>query len=238
MKILDKKDFMLLKKLVSLKQSQTKEFVSSFLEKFYCDIVETPEYIFAEGNIPIALIAHMDTVFEEDSNNRDFINSFDGEMWNPYGAGFDDKAGIFSIFKILEKGYLPHVIFTTDEERGSLGALKLIEDLPKHPFNDLKYLIELDRANDYDCVFYGCINQEFVDYIESFGFVQAFGTSSDVKHISYAWNIAGVNLSIGYKYQHSTEEILNINSMFETISKVEKMLEDASNLFEEFKYIT
>ena len=238
MKILDKKDFMLLKKLVSLKQSQTKEFVSNFLEKFYCDIVETPEYIFAEGNIPIALIAHMDTVFEEDSNNRDFINSFDGEMWNPYGAGFDDKAGIFSIFKILEKGYLPHVIFTTDEEKGSLGALKLIEDLPKHPFNDLKYLIELDRANDYDCVFYGCINQEFVDYIESFGFVQAFGTSSDVKHISYAWNIAGVNLSIGYKYQHSTEEILNINSMFETISKVEKMLEDVSNLFEAFKYIT
>lgn len=238
MRTLDEKDFKLMKKLVSLNQSQTKEFVAEFLEKFYSKIVETPDYIFAEGAIPIALIAHMDTYFEDDSNDRSYIyHSYEGEMWNPHGAGFDDKAGIFSIFKILEKGYLPHVIFTTDEEIGSLGALQLIEDIPKHPFNDLKYLLELDRANDFDCVFYGCNNQEFIDYIESFGFVKASGISSDVKHISYVWKIAGVNLSIGYKYQHTKDEILNYHSMFETISKVENMLNDVSNLSEPFKYM-
>ena len=237
MKILADRDFRLLKKLVSLNQCQTKQFVADFLDKKYPEVVETPDYIFAEGDIPIALIAHMDTVFDDDSKSRDFIYySLEGKMWNPNGAGFDDKAGIFSIFKIHEKGYLPHVIFTTNEEIGSQGANQLIKDIPKPPFSDLRYLIELDRANDYDCVFYDCKNQEFIEYIESFGFIKARGTSSDVRHIGFAWNVAGANLSIGYKYQHTNDEILNVNSMFETISKVEEMLKDASNICETFKH--
>ena len=236
MKILCDDDFKLLKKLISLYQRQTKEFVANLLEEYYPKVVETQDYIFAEGNIPIALIAHMDTVFEDDDNDRNFIHySLEGKMWNPHGAGFDDKAGIFSIFKILEKGYLPHVIFTTNEEIGSWGANQLVNDIPEPPFSDLKYMIELDRANDYDCVFYDCKNPEFIEYVESFGFIRAQGTSSDVKHISSAWNIAGVNLSIGYKHEHTEDEILNVNSMFETISKVEEMLKDASNISEAFE---
>ena len=230
MNILNNRDFKLLRELVSLNQSKTKDFVAKYLRDYYSDIVETPEYIFAKGNIPIALIAHMDTVFEEDGEKRDFIyQTSQGNLWNPHGAGFDDKAGVFSIFKILEEGFMPHVIFTTDEEIGSQGARKLIEDCQTHPFEDLKYLVELDRANEYDCVFYDCENEEFIEYVESFGFVTAFGTSSDVRHLSSAWDVAGVNLSIGYKYQHSTEEILNAPAMFETISKVKKMLDDVEN---------
>lgn len=237
MKILGSADFNLLKKLISLNQYQTKEFVANFLEKYYSEVVETPDYIFAEGDIPIALIAHLDTVFEDDCNDRDFIHySFEGKMWSPYGAGFDDKAGIFSILKILERGYLPHVIFTTDEEIGSIGAKILVKDMPEHPFFDLKYLIELDRQNDYDCVFYFCNNKEFMDYIESFGYIKTHGTSSDVKYISFLWDIAGVNLSIGYRNQHTEDEILDINSMFKTISKVEMMLNDVSNISTPFKH--
>lgn len=230
MNIINDGDFKLLKELISLKQHETKAFAAKFLNEHYCDIVETQEYIFARGNIPIALIAHMDTVFEGDAEKRDFIyHTSEGKLWNPNGAGFDDKAGVFAIFKIIEEGFLPHVIFTTDEEIGSQGAIKLIEDHPIHPFADLKYLVELDRANEYDCVFYDCENGDFVEYIESFGFVQTLGTSSDVRHLSRAWDVAGVNLSIGYKYQHTNEEILNAPAMFETISKVKRMLGDVEN---------
>lgn len=237
MKTLPSDDFNLLKKLVSLKQDQTMKFVADFLKSYYSEVTKTINYIFAEGDIPIALIAHTDTVFEDDPDTRDFIYySPEGKMWHPYGAGFDDKAGIFSIFKILQKGYLPHVIFTTNEEIGSIGAKRLIEDMSEYPFSDLKYMIELDRANDYDCVFYFCENQEFIDYIESFGFIKAEGTSSDVNHLSLAWNIAGVNLSIGYKNQHTQDEILNIESMFNTISKVEEMLNDIDNISEPFMF--
>lgn len=237
MKILNDNDFKLMKKLISFKQEETKEFVAGFLNKFYQGIVENEEYIFAEGNIPIALIAHMDTVFDDDGNDRNHISHYwNGKMYHPFGAGFDDKAGIFSIFKILEDGYLPHVIFTTNEEIGSLGAKKLVEDLSENSFNDLKYLIQLDRANEHDCVFYLCENREFISYVESFGFVEAFGTSTDIKHICPVWNIAGVNLSIGYKDEHTENETLDVNIMFNTISKVKEMLDDSNNLDVAFKF--
>lgn len=237
MKILNDNDYELLKKLISFDQSKTKEFVVEFLGKYYPDVVETSDYVYAEGNIPIVLLAHMDTVFEDEDFKRNHIYRYmDGTMWHPDGAGFDDKAGIFSIFKILEDGYLPHVIFTCDEELGSLGAKRLVEDFKHHPFSDLKYMIELDRANEYDCVFYLCENSQFISYVESFGFVEAFGTSSDINHICPVWNVAGANLSIGYKNQHTTDEILDINAMFDTISKVKEMLEDVGNINETFTF--
>ena len=237
MKILNENDFKLMKKLVSFNQEETKDFVAGFLDKFYPEVIETDDYMLAGGNIPIALVAHLDTVFDDDGNERNYIfRYFNGKMYHPDGAGFDDKAGIFSIFKILESGYLPNVIFTTNEEIGSLGAKKLIEDFPECPFSDLRYLIQLDREKDYDCVFYRCENKEFISYVESFGFVEAFGTSTDIKHICPVWDIAGVNLSIGYNDQHTENETLDITIMFNTISKVKEMLDDSSNVDIAFKF--
>lgn len=237
MKILNENDFKLMKKLVSFNQEETREFVAGFLDNFYQEVIETDDYILAEGNIPIALVAHLDTVFDDDGNERNFIfQYFNGNLYHPDGAGFDDKAGIFSIFKILESGYLPNVIFTTNEEIGSLGAKKLIEDFPECPFSDLRYLIQLDRENEYDCVFYLCENKEFISYVESFGFVEAFGTSTDIRHICPVWDIAGVNLSIGYNDQHTENETLDIIIMFNTISKVKEMLEESSNVDIAFKF--
>lgn len=237
MKILNENDFKLMKKLVSFNQEETREFVAGFLDNFYQEVIETDDYILAEGNIPIALVAHLDTVFDDDGNERNFIfQYFNGNLYHPDGAGFDDKAGIFSIFKILESGYLPNVIFTTNEEIGSLGAKKLIEDFPECPFSDLRYLIQLDRENENDCVFYLCENKEFISYVESFGFVEAFGTSTDIRHICPVWDIAGVNLSIGYNDQHTENETLDIIIMFNTISKVKEMLEESSNVDIAFKF--
>ena len=50
------------------------------------------------------------------------------------GYTLDDRAGVYAIIQIIEAGYKPHVIFTTDEEIGALGAQKLIEDFPECPF--------------------------------------------------------------------------------------------------------
>ena len=236
MRILNDDDYNLLSQLVFSNQNQTKGIASDFLNRFYPLIIETEDYIIAEGDIPIALVAHLDTVFDDECKEGFIYRYFNGVMWHPHGAGFDDKAGVFSIFKILKDGYLPHVIFTTDEEKGSLGAQRLVNDLNEHPFGDLKYMIELDRANEYDCVFYRCTNGQFISYIESFGFVEAFGTSSDINHICPVWNVAGADLSIGYKDQHTVNETLDINMMFNTISKVKEMLDDVSNIDETFKY--
>lgn len=239
MKILKGNDYRILEKLVGLKQNATKKAASSYLKKVYSEVIETKDYIFAEGDIPVALVAHLDTVFEKDKvHKRDklFYDIEKGIMWNPYGAGFDDKAGVFAILKIIQKGYRPHIIFTTDEELGGIGAMALTDKYENCPFKELKYVIELDRANEVDCVFYDCYNPKFIEYIESFGFIEAWGTFSDIDVICEDWGVAGVNLSIGYKDEHTCSETLNVNAMFKTIEKIEHMLQDVKNV-EQFKYI-
>ena len=213
--------------------------VSKFLNLKYKKVVETKDFIFAEGTIPIALVAHLDTVFEKDKyhkRNELFYDIKKGILWNPYGAGFDDKAGVFAILKIIQKGFRPHIIFTTDEELGGLGALDLVEKFEDCPFKKIKYIIELDRANEVDCVFYNCYNPKFIEYVESFGFIESWGSFSDIDVICQDWGIAGVNLSIGYKNEHTASETLNINALFKTIEKVIQMLKDVENI-EPFKYI-
>jgi hypothetical protein len=105
------------------------------------------------------------------------------------------------------------------------------------PFKDLKYVIELDRRGSNDCVFYDCENPKFTEYVESFGFEYNFGTYTDICEFCPNWKIAGVNLSIGYRDEHSVSEVLFVGRMYSTIEKVKKMLADAANLTEPFEYI-
>lgn len=231
-------DFQLMEQLISYGQNETKEMLSKHLKKLYQNVIETFDYLIAEGEIPIALVAHMDTVFERygDDGNEVYYDVKKGVMWNPFGAGFDDKAGIFAILKIIEDGYRPHIIFTCFEEMGSLGAKAVVKNNPNVIFRDLKYIIELDRANSMDCVFYDNFNQDFIYYVESFGFKKAEGTSSDVKWICPEWGISGVNLSIGYENQHTASETLDVDAMFQTIMKVKEMLDDEKNIQKPFEY--
>ena len=220
--------------LASLKQSSLKKVLASFLKKHYPKVIHTKEYIFAEGDIPIALVAHMDTVFKAPPEEI-FFDPVKNVMWSPDGLGADDRAGVFAIVQIIRSGLKPHVIFTTDEEIGGLGASKLAE--LDCPFSDLKYVIELDRKGSNDCVFYDCENPKFTEYVESFGFEYSFGSYTDICEFCPTWKIAGVNLSIGYRDEHSVSEVLFVGRMYSTIEKVKKMLADAVNLTEPFEYI-
>lgn len=220
--------------LAMLKQGSLKKVLASFLSKHYPKVINTKDYIFAEGDIPIALVAHMDTVFKQPPEEV-FFDPVKNVMWSPDGLGADDRAGVFAIVQIIRSGFKPHIIFTTDEEVGGLGASKLAE--LDCPFKDLKYIIELDRRGSDDCVFYDCENPEFTKYIETFGFEYNFGSYTDICEFCPKWKIAGVNLSIGYRDEHSVSEVLFVGKMYSTIEKVKKMLKDAENLKESFKYI-
>lgn len=198
--------------------------MSSYLRNYYDKVVETPEYIYTIGDIPIALCAHMDTVWEDYKGGRKHLY-YDKQkecMWCPEGAGFDDKVGVFLIIKIVESGLRPHIILSTGEEIGGIGANELSR--LDCPFENLKYCIELDRMGANDCVFYSCNNPEFEQYVESFGFKTEWGTFTDICHYCPSWGIAGVNLSVGYFQEHTTNERLFVRSMLKTLSKVKKML--------------
>ena len=187
------------------------------------NIYNTNDYIYVVGNIPIALVAHLDTVWEEDPPVFVLFDPFKNVMWSPRGLGADDRAGCIAILEILQHTDLrPHIILTTDEEVGGVGASMLAE-LPC-PFDKLNYLIELDRRGRNDCVFYDCESKDFQAYIETFGFKTAIGTFSDVAILSGAWEVCGVNLSIGYTNEHTSHEMLFLNAMYNTITRVIKML--------------
>ena len=234
MKTLKPTEIKSIEQFFQLKQENLLRIMVKYLKSKYKTVHWTKDYIIAVGDIPIALVAHLDTVFSKTPENI-FYDRVKNVMWSPEGLGADDRAGVYAIVQLIKKGFRPTVIFTTDEEKGALGANSLIKDYPD-AITDLKYIIELDRRGSVDCVFYDCENAEFEAYIETFGFVTSYGSFSDISIICPAWEIAGVNLSIGYINEHSYSELLYIGNMLSTIEKVEKMLQQV-NLSKSFKYI-
>ena len=216
------KDIKLLQKLFSLRQHPLKNVLREYLKENYDKIIETESYLCAIGDIPIGLVAHLDTVFQ-DPPKTIYYNKKNNVLRGKKGLGADDRAGVFAILKVIEVGYRPTVIFTTDEEIGCLGASALVRDF-EIPFTALNFIIELDRRGTNDCVFYECDNKDFSEYIESFGFVINIGSFSDISVICPSWGIAGVNLSVGYYNEHTHKEYLNLNELYITIDKVINIL--------------
>lgn len=189
-------------------------------------------YLFATGDIPILLVAHLDTVFPSPPQEIYYDNT-KCVMWSPQGLGADDRAGVFAILKLLQRGYRPHILLTCDEEKGCLGVAQFVQNWPE-PIEGLKYIIQVDRRGENDCVFYDCDNAEFTEYVEGFGFKEQIGSYSDISILCPQWGIAGVNLSVGYVDEHDFVERLHFNWLYDTINKINKMLiaVDAAPKFE------
>ena len=124
MRVLSDSDYKLFERLVSLSQKELKKAMSQYLKAKYDNVIFTKDYLVAIGDIPVALVAHLDTVYRTPVSNL-YYDQRKGVLWSPDGLGADDRAGIFAVLKILQDGYRPSVIFTTDEEIGMIGATKL-----------------------------------------------------------------------------------------------------------------
>lgn len=225
----------LLKTLCKMTVNDLIKILSKYLINRNYKVISTSDYIIAEGREPITLIAHLDTV-SIDPPDDIFYDQEQSMMWSPQLLGADDRAGVYAIIQIIEKGYKPHIIFTTGEEVGGVGALTLIKNYPKCPFKENKAIIELDRCGINDCVFYQCNNRNFVDYIEKFGFKEAYGTFTDISIIAPEWEVAATNLSVGYVNEHSALEHLNTKVLDKTIEKVENIILEVAEM-PYFKYI-
>lgn len=232
--------------LLQMTQKELLDFVVDKLkEKEYnpvigiSNIFNEKEYVAAEGNIPIVLIAHLDTVF--DDNGRKEIQVYhdpdQGVYWSPSGLGADDRAGVHMILSILEQTKLrPHILFTTDEETIATGA-EAVSKIKDKLFKNVSYVIELDRKGFQEAVYYDCDNKEFEQYINNFGFHTDKGTFTDISIICPNWGVAGVNLSVGYIWEHSYIEHFYSNFWYDTYRKVVRMLDDKDGYSKTWKYI-
>lgn len=252
----------LLKRLMRMNKNEVYNFLSMELSRHFQTIDnngEVENYLYAKGELPILLVAHLDTVFEPiDFYPKDYygIGSYyeeevadnslkpiywdrqQGVMWSPEGLGADDRLGVFLIVSLLRRGLKPSVLFTTDEEIGSASGLDFATNYKDSLIDsNIKYLMELDRSGRNDCVFYNCDNREFIKYIESYGFKKDYGSFTDISNICPLVGIAGVNLSIGYFNEHQKIETIDIFTMSKNFDIIYTMVEKSKELKNYFKYI-
>lgn len=203
-------------------------------------VVATPSFVYAFGDIPVALVAHADTVFKiPPALDTFFYDQERDVIWSPDGLGADDRAGVFAIIQILRRYHLkPHVIITTGEESGCIGAGKLIAHMVTFK-EDLKFMIQLDRRNRKDAVYYDCDNEEFEKFITPFGFKTEWGTFTDISVLAPVWGVAAVNFSVGYEDEHHEIERLHVDWLYETIGKVVQILRhvEAHPEMKPFEYV-
>ena len=222
--------------LLRLTQEELKIELYDYLRRKKMNPVFEDGFVYAEGEIPILLVAHMDTVFENPPVQL-LYDKKEKKLFNPNGGlGGDDRCGIYAILQLLEK-FKPYVLFTEDEEIGCVGAEKAIQKINKP---NVKYIIEFDRRGKDDCVFYECGNEKFIDYIESFNFKINYGSYSDISVLGSAWDIAAVNLSCGYYNEHTSREYVIFDQLQKTIKRAKHMLNAIKNApyfdYQEIRY--
>lgn len=209
---------MTFEEILRMRQKELKHFLSAYLKEQGYQVTRQKGFLYAKGDIPVLLVAHLDTVHHE---QPDIIcRSEDGRyMMSPQGIGGDDRCGVYMILQIL-KEMRCHVLFCEDEETGGRGARAFAGSGVNV---DVNYIVEMDRRGSNDAVFYGCDNPEFTEFVCSFGFEEAGGSFSDISVIAPHLKTAAVNISAGYYNEHRLHEMIDCFAMQNNIDRIVQM---------------
>ena len=213
--------------ILRLPQMELKKTLKAELKSRGYPITDKPGYLYAEGSIPVLLVAHMDTVHRQPVEQ--ICYSADGAVaMSPQGIGGDDRCGVWMILQILRTTNC-HVLFCEDEEVGCIGAKKFTGGSLRPQVN---YIVELDRRGNNDAVFYRCDNPEFEDFVTSFGFETAGGSCSDISYIAPYLETAAVNISCGYYCEHQRHEYIHLEEIELNADRVAQMVTQQTEHFE------
>lgn len=216
-----------MKNIFGLSQYELKKRLEKLLKSNGYNPMSRDGFLYAKGDLPVLLVAHLDTVHKE--LVQEIIYRKNGrEMLSPQGIGGDDRCGVFMILKIIKELHC-HVLFCEDEEIGGVGAEKFAKSgiTP-----DVNFIIEMDRRGSNDAVFYDCDNEDFTKFITSFGFSEEWGSFSDISVIAPALGVAAVNISAGYYNEHTLAEYVDIEVMRRNIERIKKIISAAKKRYE------
>lgn len=220
-------------KICRMSQKSLKNHVKQMLKKTHDEVTVADGYVYAQGIFPVLLVAHLDTVHEKLPNmivydqTQDIISS-------PNGIGGDDRAGVYMIFEIL-KLFNCSVLFCEDEEIGGIGAGKFAKSELASGLH-FNYIMEFDRANANDAVFYSCANDEFEKFITKDFYKTNYGTYSDICDVAPVLGCAAVNLSCGYYKAHTKDEYVVLSEMENSIRAACDILARTSH-DDKFEYV-
>lgn len=211
-----------------LSQEMLKVYMHSFLNGKKYQVINEPGFLYAKGDVPVLLVAHMDTVHKMTCTE---IREKEGIISSPQGIGGDDRCGIFIIMNILSE-LKCSVLLCEDEEIGGVGA----REFAKTPYvKDLgvNYILEFDRRGKDDAVFYSCDNKKFTEFVTSkTNFKEAQGSFSDISVIAPEAKVAAVNLSSGYYEAHTLNEYVVYDHMMHTAKVAKKLIQSECEKFE------
>lgn len=177
----------------------------------------------------VLLSAHMDTVKGVLKDRKLLENN--GVITSDKGAlGADDRAGIAIIMEVLRnidklsfEGTIK-VAFSREEEIGCIGSGKIDKDW----YSDVDLAIVVDRKGNRDIVV-GCFDAfcstavgtffEDVSAMQNMNWKATEGGISDACTFSKN-GINSVNLSAGYRHEHTDKEYVVIDDMRDTVALI------------------
>lgn len=172
---------------------------------------------------PVLLVAHYDTVWRGETVRPVLRGGVFESGKKGIGIGADDRAGIAALWELRDSGHA--MIIVPEEETGCRGSGHVAKHHPEL-LAEHAYAIQFDRKGASDLVFYDCDNPDFEDYLmDNFmGYRVAQGSFSDICELCPAGGIAGVNISIGFRNEHTEHETLDVADWRRTVEKVKCLL--------------
>lgn len=221
-------------KICKMTQKELKKYTKNILLKFgYPKVISGDGFIYAQGELPILLVAHLDTVHKETPKTIHY-DKIKKVLSSPEGIGGDDRCGVYMILDIVKYSKCS-VLFCEDEEIGAKGAEKFVMSSVSKGL-EFNYIMEFDRKGSDDAVFYDCDNKEFEKFITKKFFKTAYGSFSDISVLAPELGCAAVNLSCGYYNAHTTDEYVVWNEMMESIRAAHEIIETTTDA-DKFEYI-
>jgi len=230
----------LIEEFLLMKQNDVLEFFhTNYKSSFFIGSNELKSvYIPPQRNDGVLLSVHADTVWLDSKiklkqydnlilsdNVERGVNKKSGNVYcNGIGIGADDRAGC-AMAHILAQRTGHAVLITGQEETGCLSSCQIMStqqgcDL----INKHQFVVGLDRKGQKDLVFYSNYTEKFEKYcIKETDYECSYGNGSDITVLCQ--NICGVNVSVGYRNEHSVNECLNLLWWNKTLKTLTKWLE-------------
>ena len=208
--------------ICKMTQHEVKQYMKGYLASHKYNVTDEDGFLYAKGDVPVLLVAHMDTVHKQQCKD---IKNINGKLSSPQGIGGDDRCGVFIIMNLVKELHCS-VLLCEDEEKGCIGAGKFVKTDYINNL-DVNYMVEFDRRGNNDAVFYHCGNEEFIDFVEDMtNFKLAYGSVSDISVLMEPAGLSAVNLSCGYYNAHYPTEYVMYDEMMDTIEAAKSLIKE------------
>lgn len=191
-------------------------------------------YLRGQRKNKVLLVAHADTVWDRQFgrlfDTRHELLFSDGVIQSSStkcGIGADDRAGCAMLWLLKDLGH--SLLITDGEELGGKGSNWLMnapenQDIAEEINAQHQFMIQLDRRHGSDFKCYSVGTDEFREYIKRVtGYCEPDRFSyTDI--VTLCRDITGVNLSVGYRNEHSHHECLYIEEWPNTLDLCRRWL--------------